>query len=234
MSSVVRVLVLEDQLPTRVGLRLALRRPGLELVGEVGRASDVVEAARRERPDVCLIDGDVDGAAVPAVRELKRRFPEIKILFLSSSAADDPDVGVLAAFDAGASGWLAKSVSAERLPAVFQAVMNGEAVVPRSVVGQIVGAAVEGRQRRRGINSLEDASASASANGGSLSRRDTQVLELLALGHGTRDIASTLGISAVTVRRHLSNASRKLGVKGRRAAVEAVHSRSIRMSHADY
>ena len=227
--------MLEDQLPTRVGLRLALRRPGLELVAEVTRVDDVAEAAVRERPDVCLIDGDLNGDAVAAVSELRHVLPKSKVVFLSSSAPDDPHAGVLAAFDAGASGWLGKNVSPERLPALFRAVLNGEAVVPRSVVGRVMDAAIEGRRRARGTAPPEHASSPpAPLNGNSLSRRDTQVLELLALGHTTGEIASELGISEVTVRRHLSNASRKLGVKGRAAAVRAVQERSIGMGHAAY
>ena len=232
MPSAIRVLVLEDQLPTRVGLRLALQHPGLELVAEVARVDEVVESAFRARPHVCLIDGDLNGDAIAAVRELKHIVPKTKVVFLSSSTPDDPHAGVLAAFDAGASGWLGKNVSPERLPALFRAVLNGEAVVPRSVVGRIMDAAIEGRRRARGTAPPEHASSPAPLNGKAVSRRDTEVLELLALGLGTAAIAAELGISEVTVRRHLSNASRKLGVKGRAAAVSAVHERSIGMGHA--
>jgi len=215
--------VLEDQLPTRVGLRLALVHPGVELVAEVTHADAVVEAAARERPDVCLIDGDVHGGAVASVKALRQALPQTKVIVLSSAPADDEQVGVLAAFEAGASGWLRKDVSPERLPRLFRAVLEGEAVVPRSFVGRIMDAAVEGRRRAQGAASREDARSPAPSNGNGLSPRHAQVLELLARGSSTSAIAQELGISKVTVRRHVSNATRKLGVKDRAAAVQAVH-----------
>jgi DNA-binding NarL/FixJ family response regulator len=232
LTTSTRVLILEDQLPTRVGLRLALRSAEFELVAEVNDSAQAAEVARETQPDICLVDGDLSGDAIAVVRELKQTVPKARILLLSSADPDSALGGVLLAFEAGACGWLRKDVSSERIPWLLRAVRDGETVVPRSIVGALMRYAVEQGRLVNGAAPTANGKPPSPLKDAGLSRRDSQVLELLARGKTTSAIAAELAISAVTVRRHLSNASRKLGVKGREAAVKAVQERSNGTGHA--
>jgi DNA-binding NarL/FixJ family response regulator len=227
LAAPTRVLILEDQLPTRVGLRLALRSAEFELVAEVADPAEAAEVARQTQPDICLVDGDLNGDAITVVREVKQALPKARILVLSSADPGSALGGVLLAFEAGACGWLRKDVSPARLPSLLRAVRDGETVVPRSVVGALMEDAVEQGRLAYGAASTANGKPPQALNDARLTRRDSQVLELLARGKSTSAIAAELGISAVTVRRHLSNATRKLGVANRAEAVRIVQERSI-------
>lgn len=219
--------MLEDELPTRVGLRLALRSAEFELVAEVSDPTEAAAVAHAMQPDICLVDGDLSGDPIAVVRELKKAVPKARILLLSSADPGGALGGVLLAFEAGACGWLRKDISSGRLPSLLEAVRDGETVVPRSIVGALMKDAVERGRLAYGAASKANGKPRGALKDAGLTSRDSQVLELLASGKSTSAIAAELGISAVTVRRHLSNATRKLGVANRAEAVRLVQERSI-------
>jgi DNA-binding NarL/FixJ family response regulator len=131
----VRVLIADDHSPTRNALREDLERAGIEVCAEAGTGTEAVAAARRERPDVCLLDVYMPDDGIDAARAIRRALPATRVILMT--AAPDED-GVLAAARAGAVGYLAKDVSPGRLPHVVRAVAGGETAYPRSLLGALL------------------------------------------------------------------------------------------------
>jgi DNA-binding NarL/FixJ family response regulator len=203
-----RVLIAGDHVPTRAGLRLALESEAV--CTEAGDGDSAVEAAVRDRPDVCLLDFESPGRGIRAVSEIISRVPGAIVIVLTNRVEEEE---FMAAVRAGASGYLPQSLDPARLPEVVRSVMRGEAAVPRHFVGKLIDE-LRGRERRRRIVTLSG------ERRVELTSREWEVVDLLRRGQPTREIATQLEISQVTVRRHLSAAYTKLGVSSRAAAVQ--------------
>jgi DNA-binding NarL/FixJ family response regulator len=208
------VLVADDHPPTRAGVRLALANGGFT-VCEVGDAQSAVEAAVRERPDICLLDIHMPGSGIAAAAQISGLLPDAAIVMLTVSR-DDSDL--FDALRAGASGYLLKDIDPARLPLALEGVLAGEAALPRGLVARLV---QEFRTRARSKRRLAGA-----PPGAQLTDREWDVLELLREGLSTAQIASRLAIAPVTVRRHVSEILRKLRVTDRAAAVRLLEERS--------
>jgi DNA-binding NarL/FixJ family response regulator len=206
-----RVLLADDDLPIRAGVRAVLEDGGFVVCAEATDASGAVEAAVRERPDICLLGVHMPGNGIDAAAEIYRRLPETAIVMLAGSL-DERDV--IAAIRAGASGYLLKDMNTARLAAALRGVLKGEAAMPRTLTGQLLEQFRTGRDRRR-LPRLGQ-------RGEVLTGRERDVLELLADRSSSDEIARRLGISPVTVRRHISEILRKLDVPDREAAVRLV------------
>jgi DNA-binding NarL/FixJ family response regulator len=202
-----RVALADGSAPTRAGLRLALERGGLEVCAQAAHAGELLELALRCAPDLVLVAADLPGDALAAVEQLAGVPPRARIVVMTAAESDDE---LVAAVLAGASGYVGKDISPARLPHIVRAVLRGEAAVPRRRTERLL-AEVRIRRRRGGMVAPRVRSA--------LSDREWEVLEQLAEGHGTAEIARRAGISQVTARRHISNLVRKLGVADRAAAV---------------
>ena len=209
MSQVTRVLVADDHPPTRAGVRLALEGNGFEVCAEVGDASSAIEAARRELPDVCLLDIHMPGDGIRAAETISSELPDVAVVMLTVSRTDSD---LFDALRAGASGYLLKDIDPARLPLALHGVLEGEAALPRHLVALLIEEFRERKRRRRillrGRRSAE------------LTDREWEVLELMRQGASTEEIASRLFISPVTVRTHVSAILRKLRVPTREAAIE--------------
>jgi DNA-binding NarL/FixJ family response regulator len=202
-----RVVVAGAHLPTRTGIRLVLERNGFEICAEAPDADSAVAAVLRERPELCLVDADLPGGAMLATARITTRAPATDTVVL---AAEADEQGVVDALHAGASGYLPLEADPEGLIRALRAVRRGEPAVPRSLLGPLVDQ-FRVRERRRRV----------SVRGGfevELTRRQSEVLELLREGLGTAEMAARLGLSPVTVRRHLSLVLEKLGVSDRAEA----------------
>lgn len=199
MSERLRLLIV-DRAPTRAGIRLALNG-GVEVCAEADDAEQAIRAAMREQPDLCLVGDHIAGDGLAAIRGVCRAAPGCAVVVLAQ--AHDADY-LLECVRAGAVGYVPGALDAERLNRVVRAAANNEAVVPRSMVLELV-------LELRGGGSGADA----------LTARESQVLGMLRRGHRTADIAERLSIAPVTVRRHISELVRKLGVENR-AALTAV------------
>jgi DNA-binding NarL/FixJ family response regulator len=207
-----RVLIAADHIPTRKGLRLALE-PGA-VCTEAADSQSAVAAAVRDRPDVCLVDFDAPGRRLHTVNEIVARVPGVLCIVLAHHAEEDE---FLAVMRAGASGYLSDALDPARLPFIVAGVMRGEAAVPRHYVARLIDE-LRGRARtRRSLTVSPERSVE-------LTSREWEAVELLRQGLPTRDIAIQLGISQVTVRRHLSAAYAKLGVTSRASALELLES----------
>ena len=215
MSSPVRVLVADDHAPTRSGVRRVLEEDGFEVCAEVATGTAAVEAALRERPDVCLLDVRMpDGGGVAAAATIARRLPDTRLVMLTVSR-DDADL--FDALRAGALGYLLKDISRSRLPAALRSVLAGEAQLPAALVARVLDEFRERQGHRRAL--LRERPAV------ELRRREWEVLELLRDGLTTAEIAQRLFVAEVTVRSHVSAILRKLRVPDRAAAVRLLDER---------
>ena len=209
MSDPIRVLIADHDGATRAGVRLALVAQGFEICAEADTATAAVEAAAREQPDVCVIEVDLPGDGVAALGPMLAGAPRTLAVMLSGSVDDNRLFG---AVRAGARGYLLKDMDPARLPMALRGVLDGEAALPRALMGRVL-------EELRAVENGRHAS-ELSRLGVDLTRREQEVLEALDRGLPTAEIAVALGISAVTVRRHVSEILRKLGAPNRQAALE--------------
>jgi DNA-binding NarL/FixJ family response regulator len=201
------VLIAAERLPTRVGLRLALE-PEARCT-EAADADSAVDAAVRERPDVCLLGLDASGQGLRAANEIASRVPSAAVILLTNRLDEDE---FMAAVRVGASGYLTNTVDPARLPYVVQGALRGEPAVPRKFVSRLLDE-LRTREHRRSVV-LEGLGRVA------LTAREWDVVELLLRSATTAEIAEELGVAPVTVRRHLGSVERKLGVSTRAEVVE--------------
>jgi DNA-binding NarL/FixJ family response regulator len=205
-----RVLIADDHAPTRAGVRIALERDGIEVCAEVTNAADAVEAALRERPDLCLIDVHMPGGGPSAASKITSKLPETLVLMLTVSR-DNEDV--LESLRRGAAGYLLKDMNPASLPVAVRAALSGEGVIPRTLAAGLI---AEFQHRPTGSRRL----AGQRRDQPGLSAREWEILELLAEGASTSEMAERLFLSQVTVRRHISSILSKLGVSSREDAVK--------------
>jgi DNA-binding NarL/FixJ family response regulator len=204
----VRVLIADDHVVVRMGTRMALEQGGFVVCAEAADGAGAVLAARRERPDACLLDVMMPGGGIEAAAQIAAELPDTAIVMLSVSDNEDH---LFDAIRAGASGYLLKDMDLNRLSAALSGVLAGEAAFPRRLMIRVIEEFSE-RQRRR---------VPLPAGGrAELTGREWEILELLRAGNTTSATARRLGISQVTVRRHVSDAVRKLRVHDRKAALE--------------
>jgi two-component system, NarL family, nitrate/nitrite response regulator NarL len=201
------VLIADDHAPTRAGVRMTLERDGLEICAEVANAADAVDAALRERPDVCLLDVRMPGRGTSAAASITSTLPNTVVLMLTVSRDDDD---LFESLRQGAVGYLLKDMNPADLPAAVRGAFEGEGALPGSLVARLIEEFRHGRAARR---------VSWQPRGGpQLTNRETEILELLCEGAGTGEIAERLFVSRVTVRRHVSNILGKLGASSREEA----------------
>ena len=207
------VLIADDEAAYRRGVREVLEADGFVVISEVGDASSAIAAATRLRPDVCLIEPELPGDGLGAIAKIAKASPTTLIIALSRS---DRGEDVVAAFTRGSSGYLLKRLSGDRLGTTLRSAFRGEPALSRSLVPHLVGEIRRGSSRRL---VLPDGTVT-------LTAREWEVGELLREGRSTAEIAERLGVSPVTIRRHVSLLLQKLGVQSRQAAVEALRSYS--------
>lgn len=203
------VLIADHQVTMRVGTRRVLESKGLSVVAEASSAAAAVEAALVHRPDACVLAMRLPGNGVVAAERISTALPDTKIVMFGELDQEQ----LFAALRAGAVGYLLRTTSAARLPHAIRGVVEGEAALPRKLTERLIREFRESGPRRR----LPLASSDESVE---LTTRQFQVLQRLRQGDRTSQIAGRLGISEVTVRRHISAIEGKLGVPDRRSALQ--------------
>ena len=209
------MLLADDDLGTRHGMRLVLEAAGMDSCVEAADADSVIEEVLRNPPDICLIDLKLPGGGLSAGGWICSNAPDTAVVFVAEEVTDDE---LFDALRMGVAGFVMKGMNRARLPDVLRGVLRGEAALPRELVGRL---AQEFRERgRRRYIALPD------ARGAELTSREWEVLDLLRQGQTTGEVAERLGISRVTVRRHVGEILRKLHVSSRAAAFELLERRS--------
>jgi DNA-binding NarL/FixJ family response regulator len=198
-----RVLLAVDDAPTRVGLRAVLVSDGFDVVAELCAADAAVAAAAELEPDGAILAASLPGGGIAAARAIAAELPHVRLVVVS----DDPSgEELLEAVLAGASGYLGRDVSQQRLPTALRAVLAGEVALPRRHTQYLL-ETLRSRDVRRAAVTARASTPSTD--------REWEVLQLLANGTPTAEIAYQLGISPVTVRRHSSSLLGKLGLTDR-------------------
>lgn len=203
---VVRVLVAVPHPVLREGIREALTVSGMAVTSEPPHAEMAVRLADLTRPDACLVDADLPGGALAAVSGIVRTHPAAAVVVLADA---DSRLDVLDAVRAGAAGYLEKDVGAARLACSLQAAIDGEALIPRHLVAQLV----------RDIRARSAEPVIGGWGPIHLTRREFEVLDLVQAGLSTACIAERLFVSQGTVRSHVMSMMRKLHVEDREALV---------------
>lgn len=199
-----RVLIADDDDLMRAGLvELLSDEPELEIVGEASTGREAVERARRLGPDVVLMDvrmPDLNG--LEATRELARAAPRTRVLILTTFEQDDYVFGALRA---GASGFLLKRTRPEELIAAVHTIARGDSLLSPSVTRRVID-----RMAQQPLPEL-----AARARLDELTRREREVLELVARGLSNREIAAELFVEESTVRTHVKRIQMKLQLRDR-------------------
>lgn len=205
MTAPIRVIVADDHPVVRDGLRALIEAsPGIELMGEATNGDEVIELARRVRPDVVLMDLAMPGRhGIDATRDIASNGWASAVLILTMFGDDE---SIFAAMRAGARGYLLKDASHDELLRAIESVGSGEAIFGAGVAQRMVG--FFARARALGVQPFPD-----------LTDREREVLEEVARGSSNATIASHLGISLKTVRNHVSTVLGKLMVVDRAQAI---------------
>ena len=208
-----RIVLADDHAWVRSRIREALEASGHEVCGEAATAEDAVRLAEEVEPDVVLLDIHMPGNGITAAEEISSRLPQTAIVMLTSSSDDDD---LFDSLKAGASGYLLKDTEPTELPAALQGVLAGEAAMSPALVSRLI---EQLRGPRRSPLSRKSSAASR------LSARELEVMELLAEGLSTDEVAARLFLSPTTVRVHVSTSLRKLRVKDRESAFDQLRKR---------
>lgn len=209
MTAPLRIVLVDDHAFIRAAIRQALAAPDLVVVGEAATAEAALEAIPELAPDLVLLDVDLPGmSGLQLLRELRPRLPNTVFVMLtvSSNQAD-----VLEAVRLGAAGYLTKDLDSAALQRAVRGTRSGDLAMPRRLAARTIRDLVAGggaRSERHGPG-VE-----------SLSRREHEILRLMAQGLTDRQIGESLTISTRTVETHVSNILRKLDARNRAEAAQ--------------
>lgn len=214
----IRILLTDDHTLFRQGLRTLLSaEPDLEVAGEAGNASDAVSLARQVRPDVVLMDIGMAGmSSFEATRVIRKERPETRVVFLSMY--DDEDY-LAECVDMGASGYILKESPADQLlTAIREVHRGGSCLSPRLLTRLVDGFRMQGRAPIR------------QPRFGTLTKRELEILKMLAEGRSVKEIASGFELSVKTVEAHKFNLMRKLDIHNKAQLVQyAIQKKVIRL-----
>ena len=192
-----------------MGIRAALEPHGFRVVAEASSAGEALTATLRLAPDVCLLSASLPGGAIDVTRMIKAHDAATRVVMLSAIGRNEELFGALRA---GADGYLLMTTSPDRLPFAIRGVVNGEAALPRALTAQLIREFRDQGGRRR-------LAVMAGRSPVELTAREFEVLERLRRHERTAEIARRLGISEVTVRRHVSSILAKLKAPDRKTAL---------------
>ena len=208
--SPIRVALVDDQDLVRTGFGLILSvEDDIEIVGEATNGREAVELVSRTKPDVVLMDvqmPELDGIA--ATREVLANDPQTRVVILTTFERDDY---LFAALEAGVSGFLLKSCSADELTAAVRSVAEGHALLAPQLTRRVIERFTSSgpvRARRTQVAGLDD-----------LTDRERDVLVRMAQGLSNAEIAEDLVVGTATVKTHVSRVLTKLGLRDRVQAV---------------
>jgi len=194
------VLIAEDHTLIREGLRSLLSsHPDLEVIGEAADGREAVQQAERLSPALVLMDLSMPRmSGVEAIREIKKKWPKMKVLALT---VNDSEEYVLAALQAGAEGYILKNSTRDELVQAIQNVLAGKRVLSPSISEKVIEGYLAGK-KGESIHTPWD----------TLTQREREILKLIGEGNKSKEIADYLCISLHTVEKHRSNLMEKLNL----------------------
>jgi len=203
-STKIRVLVVDDHPVVRVGISTIIdTQPDMTVVADTGSGEDAIALFREHRPDLTVMDLRLENmGGVACIRKIREEFPEARFVVLTTYRGDED---IHQALEAGASGYLIKGMPRQVLLEALRRVSRGECFLPPPVTE-----ALASRKPKA-----------------ELTRREHEVLSLLASGKSNKEIAAALGISEITVKCHLSVIFQRLNVTDRTQAVVAAAQRGL-------
>jgi DNA-binding NarL/FixJ family response regulator len=209
MSPPLRLVIADDHEPMRAEVQGAVERDGrFVVVAEAADAAAAVAAALREQPELCLLDVHMPGNGVSAAWEISSRLPAAKVVMLTVS---DDDEDLMLALGSGVAGYLLKGMDMRRLPNALWDINEGTFTMPRQLMGRVVDRFRDTAPRRRAVQQA--------AAEPRLTTREWEVLDLLARGLSTAEIAERLSLTPTGVRVHASAVVKKLGARDRDEAI---------------
>lgn len=202
MSDRIRIIVAEDHLTVREGIKLLLKaQPDMEVIGEAGDGEAAVALATKLQPDMVIMDVSMPVMnGLKATKKLRSMYPSLKILTLTRHT-DDGYLRQL--IGAGANGYVLKQSAPDELINAIRAVGSGKSFLDPSLTQKVMGGYAGTNDTLRGENR------------GNLSTRELEVLRLISLGYSNKEIAARLDLSVKTIEAHKANAMSKLGISSR-------------------
>jgi two-component system nitrate/nitrite response regulator NarL len=201
------VVIADGDPRVRRELRRALEAGGFVVLAEARDADSAVDTTLRERPQICLIDLELPGQGLDAIPRIAKDAPATLVVVLTESERSSD---VITALMRGASGYLLKGLSGERLALTLRRAHHGEPALSRSLVPHLIDEIRRGPARRLALPDRQV----------TLTPREWDVGEFLVEGRSASEIAVRLGVSPVTVRRHIGLLLRKLGAPNREVAID--------------
>lgn len=200
--SLIRVLLVDDHEIVRLGLMTLINdQENMEVVGEAGTAAEALRAVQELQPQVVLMDVRLPGeGGIEAARQITERYPETKVVMLTSFADDEL---VVRAIRAGAVGYVLKQVGNEELLRAISAAANGDALLDPATTSRLL-SRVREAERRADENAFRD-----------LSDRELEVLAEVTHGKSNAEIGEVLNLSEKTVRNYVSSILDKLALNNR-------------------
>jgi DNA-binding NarL/FixJ family response regulator len=197
MKTNLRILIAEDHTILREGLRALLSSdPDITVVGEAEDGRDAVRLVGALQPTLVLMDLSMPGTnGIEAIAEIKRRFPETKVIALTVHKSEEY---IREALQVGADGYVLKDATYAELTMAIKSVFNGKTYLSPSISERIITGYLDGG--KAGVNTAWD----------TLTHREREILKLIAEGRTNKHIASYLCVSVKTVEKHRSNLMRKL------------------------
>ena len=198
MTKQFTILLVDDHSILRAGLRSILNtKSDLNVIAEADNGLDAIKAALSLKPDLLLTDLSMPKKnGTEAISEIKKRLPETKCLVLTMHTAEEH---IRMALNAGADGYILKDDSHDELLNAIKTVLSGKTYLSPSICGNIVSGYLNSSGTDKPVTSLD-----------SLTRREKEVIKLIAEGSRNKDIAEDLSISIKTVEKHRSNLMKKL------------------------
>jgi len=198
MENKLSIVLADDHTILREGLRALLTADAnLEIVGEARDGREAVRCIEKLGPDLLLIDLSMPRmSGMDAIREIKKRYPETKIIALTVHKTEEY---LLTTLQAGADGYVLKDATHDELILAIKNVMGGKSYLSPGVSEKVIEGYLEGKKSNRSLSSWE-----------SLSQREREVLKLIAEGYKNKEIAGDLCISLKTVEKHRANLMKKL------------------------
>lgn len=207
----IRVLLADDLGLIRQGIRsMVSTSDEVEIVGEAGTADDAAQLGIELRPDVILMDEDMPGNSIRATQRVKHSVPHVEVIMMTERL---DDAKALQAIEAGATGYVLKDIPMTNLIGALRSVCNGRAFFHPEVARKLMERLAHLSREQRGRMRLET---------DGLTNREMDVLMELAQGATDREIAARFVVSEGTIKTHIHNILRKLGVRNRTQAVAAV------------